>query len=731
MNHQPSVNANLITAGFLLLIPLVFGMPWSVQAGDPAFLASPDFVGSEQCADCHPEQTRLWQGSHHDWAMKPATSATVKGDFNKREFDYSGERYYFFIRDQRYFVNTPGPDGKARDYELVFTFGIDPLQQYLLRFPGGRLQALTVAWDNRPLEQGGQRWFHLYPDGKAVVGDVLHWSNSSQTWNTRCADCHSTNLQKNYRSDSQTFDTTWSEDNVACEACHGAAAGHMSWLEEGQPATSPDKGFLFRLDNWSLWAFKETNVIASLMTPKKSVRIDVCASCHSRRIRIDSATHRGKFLDSHTPRLLDYDLYYADGQIQDEVYVYASFLQSKMYQQGVVCSNCHDPHSLKLKFSGNALCTQCHQSDTFDVSSHHHHGENSAGAQCANCHMPERTYMQIDPRRDHSFKIPRPDLSEALATPNACSNCHAEKPITWVTQQFRQWGIEADKSRDFATAFNEISQASPLAVPGIASIVDDNQTPAIIRASALSRLQQMPNRAAMETAISQLRSPEGLLRLAAVQVLANLPPQYRYPVLSPLLRDPLKSVRLEATRVLGTVATDQLDEQQRAGLQVAIDEYLAVQALNADFETVQLNLGNFHMQRGDMVNAREAYKMALQINPWFIPAMINLSDLDRQRGDLSASQGWLQRGLKMAPDEATLLHAWGLMLVRQKKYQSAMDYLQRAADNAPDNIRFRYIYAVALNSTGDPVRAQNELLKAYRQNRYNRDVLFHADAIVD
>ena len=166
--------------------------------------------------------------------MQAATDTTVLGDFSGTRFDHMGVRSEFFRRDGKFIVRTDGPDGQLADFEVRHTFGVYPLQQYLLELPGGRLQALSIAWDARPREAGGQRWFHLYPDERIDHRDELHWTGRQQNWNFMCADCHSTNLQKNYDAASNSYATSWSEISVGCESCHGPGSEHVRLAGDGQ-----------------------------------------------------------------------------------------------------------------------------------------------------------------------------------------------------------------------------------------------------------------------------------------------------------------------------------------------------------------------------------------------------------------------------------------------------------------------------------------------------------------
>ncbi|MGH6629180.1 MAG: multiheme c-type cytochrome, partial [Burkholderiales bacterium] len=418
----------------------------SAPAASPPPLIAANHVGAKTCAECHAPQYDAWKVSHHALAMQEVAEQAVLGDFNNAEFHYAGVTSGFFRRDGKFMVRTDGPDGKLADFEIKHTFGVTPLQQYLIEFPDGRLQALSIAWDARAREEGGQRWFHLYPKEHITHRDELHWTKLQQNWNFMCADCHSTNLKKNYDETTNSFKTTWSEINVACEACHGPASNHVAWAKkEGdwKRYDAPGRGFAVAYDErkGAAWAMDAQSGSAVRSRPRDTTKeIETCARCHARRGQVSEDYGPGRAIgEGYRVSLLDDGLYWPDGQMRDEVYNHGSFLQSKMHAKGVTCSDCHDPHSHKLRAPGNAVCTQCHLPTQYDARSHHHHAAGSKGAECAACHMPTTTYMVVDPRHDHSFRVPRPDLSVGLGTPNACNQCHADKKPQWAAAAVQKW----------------------------------------------------------------------------------------------------------------------------------------------------------------------------------------------------------------------------------------------------------------------------------------------------
>ena len=470
-----------------------------------ASAAPPTFVGGAKCASCHPTEADAFRGSDHARAMQPATPETVLGNFDQARVTHRGATSTFFRRAGKFFVRTEGPDGKPGEFEIAYTFGVEPLQQYLVPFPDGRLQALGLAWDTRPRAQGGQRWFHLYPDVTLRPPDPLHWTGREQTWNFQCAECHSTDLRKRYDLAANRYATTWAEVTVSCEECHGPGSAHVAWAEKraaGTPYATPGaNGLVVRLGRGAgAWTIKDTQRGIAEWTgpPRSSAELDVCARCHARRRPIvDPHPYGQPFLDTHVPALLDAPLYHADGQIQGEVYEWGSFVQSRMHHAGVTCSDCHEPHRATLRATGNAVCAQCHLPARFDAEGHHHHRPGSEAARCVSCHMPARTYMVVDPRRDHSFRVPRPDLSAALGTPNACTGCHRDRAPQWAADRVEGLGRDArgrpalrprprrratraagrgagaDRRRDRSEPARHRARHGPLALRGVLDARDD------------------------------------------------------------------------------------------------------------------------------------------------------------------------------------------------------------------------------------------------------------------
>ena len=628
-------------------------------------------------------------------------------------------------------MRTDGPDGKLADFEIRYTFGVEPLQQYLIELPGGRLQALGIAWDARPKKDGGQRWFHLYPGQNLRAGDPLHWTGVNQNWNFMCAECHSTALRKNFDAARGAFTTTWAEINVACESCHGPGADHVAWAQakrDGSSYPGRGNGLAIALDERKgvTWASVPATGNAQRSAPRATSReIDTCGRCHSRAARIaDDFVHGASLSDSRRLAHLDDGLYYPDGQIRDEVYEWGSFVQSRMFAAGVTCADCHDPHSLELRRPGNDVCASCHLPAKFDAPAHTHHAKGTPGAACVACHMPTTTYMRIDPRHDHSLRIPRPDLSIKLGTPNACASCHPKKTPQWAADAIRAWTGRAPAGfQNYGDALQAGTQGAEGARGALLAVLDDANAPAIARASAIDRLGPMLTASTLPAVTRALNDSDPVVRLAAVEAVGTADPPTRVRYLPRMLADPVKSVRIEAARALAGPAEGQIAAADRAAFARAVDEYIAVQTFNADRPEARLNLGNLYTARGDAARAIAEYRAALAIDPTSAAARVNLADLYRARGTDAEAEAVLREGLAKAPNAAALHHALGLSLVRQKRMPDALRELGQAAKLAPDNARFAYVYAVGLANAGQKAESMRVLTEALKAHPNDRDVL--------
>ncbi|SDZ50243.1 tetratricopeptide repeat protein [Pseudomonas sp. NFIX28] len=688
----------------------------------PVAVAPAKMVDEQQCQGCHSEQTKHWQGSHHQLAMQQASAETMLGDFNNVSFKAENETTRFSRKDDDFWVNTPGIDGKNADFKVAYTFGIAPLQQYLIELGDGRLQALGVAWDTEK-----NRWFHLYPGQGVNFKSPLHWSKPSQNANFMCVECHTTGYKRNFDAAKNAFDSQWNSLGVGCQACHGPASNHLEWTA------------------------KKTDLIhagfaVDLKDKEATVEIETCARCHSRRAPLDDGYTVGqRLMDDYLPSPLTRELYALDGKIKDEVFEHGSFAQSKMFDKGVRCSNCHNPHSTELKAPGNGVCLQCHntagktsvagvdgkglQAKNYNSIEHTRHTQGQPGSQCVDCHMHGKFYMGNDFRHDHSFSIPNPERAKKLGTPDACLTCHQGKAGDKVTEQFKLWNSATPLQ---APRYDEslwlIRNGQPGAAQALYEQLQRSNLPAIQRATLLAELPLYPSEQALKLATKDLSNPAPQVRESAVRAIsAFLPPPERAPLLTPLLGDPVKAVRIVAARDLLSVARNGLGNAQ-ADWNAAITEYEAVQMSLAERAEANLNMAMLYQASGRSGEVEALLRTALKRDPDFYPALVTLVQWLEAGGRSQEAQALLAQSLKEHPEAALLQHTQGLSLVRAGKTDQAMPALRKAAQLEPDNAQYGYVLAVALHDSGNVEAACEELerlLKVQPANRNARQALIH------
>ncbi|MER2495360.1 multiheme c-type cytochrome [Vibrio neptunius] len=671
------------------------------------------FVGSNACADCHQEAFQAWQGSHHQQAMQHATAKTVLGDFNDTKFEFEGSVNRFFTLNDQFLVNIQGPDGQWHDYQIKYTFGVTPLQQYMVEFEDGRVQLIPFAWDSRPENQGGQRWFHLYPN--MTPKDEFYWTNTGQNWNFMCADCHSTNLEKNYSADTNTYKTTWSEISVGCEACHGAGQAHLDWANSNQPSQAH---FGFDRDLSKAvkeWVIKEGSSTAQPLAIEDTDQMAVCAQCHSRRVQLSESNDHvsGNFLDRYLLSTITPELYHHDGQIHDENYVYGSFLQSKMAEKGVSCTNCHDPHNATLKIPEETVCAQCHSPQEYGSDKHTFHLPNSEASKCTTCHMPETTYMQVDPRRDHSWQIPRPDLSMNIGTPNVCTSCHEDKTDQWANSALEKWfpNSEHRNPRHFSIAFYASAINHNSAGNALSYVAQNSGESAIIRASALQRIANHLGQNSLVALARATKHQNELIRLGAVQGAINYPFDQKWQLLAPLLEDSVYAVRTEAAGALAK-HWQSMTITQKQRIEPALEEYVSIQIYNSDRGFGRTNLGNVYRAKGKLDKAITSYTSAIEIEPYYPNSHINLADLYKSAGKEELALNVLKQGLNAQPSSGVFMYSIGLSLIRQKNKSGAISYFKQATIAEPENAQYWLVYGLSLEQSS-LTQADSSLAKAY------------------
>ncbi|GAB5405752.1 MAG: tetratricopeptide repeat protein [Aureliella sp.] len=746
------------------------------------------YVGRDSCVKCHQDQADKFSGSHHDKAMQPANESTVLGDFSDATLVHHGVESRMYRDGDKYMIHTEGPDGRMIDYQIRYVFGLEPLQQYMVDIPtpdqanadgeppqrdgtAPRVQVLRISWDTEK-----KAWFYLPPpdvEDKLASSDDLHWTGIAQRWNTMCAECHSTNYQKQFEvpeshmelaslsedagsaeSMSETiassnlpasvgkYNSTYFEIDVSCEACHGPGSVHTALAAKWFPGWSREKGF----------------GLADLKSTAEN-QIQACAPCHSRRnVIAGDFTAGDNFYDHYGSQLIAQNIYYPDGQILDEDYVHGSFIQSKMYHKGIRCSDCHDPHSARLKHTGNQVCTSCHQHPVakYDSVSHHFHKPGTPGAQCVNCHMPSTTYMEVDARRDHSLRIPRPDLSQKLGTPNACTGCHLDennvaadkreslelyqdwmlaarngdaevqaeldRADKWCDEACDKWyGEKRMRDTHFGEAIAAAQNQDPDASDRVTELLKlkDHRAPALARASALEALRASDPRRAGELAAESVDDPSPIVRGAAAAALTgHANSKLAVTLIESLLADDRRSVRVEAARNILSMPSNLWSSSASAKLRSAIEELTAGLKYSADRSGAHVSLGILAEQQGRNQQGIQHYQDAIAVESAVTGPRTNLATLLESNLAQQTSGGKIQaqlaetvralrleelrlleRDVNLLPDSAALSHRYGLALYLNRDsvdgaLEKSATYLTRAAELDPRNPQFAQLAAM-------------------------------------
>lgn len=661
-------------------------------------LSKAAFAGTENCKSCHEKEYENWQGSHHQLAMQKADSSTVRANFNTT-VTFNGVTSEFYTKGNNYYVKTADSDGQVKEFKINYTFGVTPLQQYIAEFPEGSYQCLQTAWDTEE-----NKWFDLQPDLDIEPGEWLHWTGNAMKWNTACADCHSTNVHKNFEPESGVYETSFSAINVGCEACHGPGHEHVNFYEIENRGTPPELYMALGMNSKEL--------------------VQKCARCHSRRTQLTSFfDYEGHYLDHYEPQLITAPTYEPDGQISDEDYVYASFVQSKMYANGVSCRDCHDMHSMELKAIGNTLCMQCHE-PKYNSKEHHFHPMDTESAECVNCHMTGKTYMGNDFRRDHSFRIPRPDQSMQYGTPNACNGCHQDKSADWAARKVEKW-YGSDRKDHFS---NHLLKGFAGDKAELFYLLEHQDYPDIVRASAVSYLTSMVSANEVQQIKKYLSDQSALVRNETVKLIGSQQPENGSDLLESVINDPVRMIRINSAEFMSRWQA--LDESNPDHVN-ALAEYTTMLEINADFPSGQQRIAEHAQSKGETQKAIAAYRKALEIDNYSNTARMNLALLLYQNGNAQEAETLYLKVTQQEPEVSYPYFMLGLLYNEQNQPELAASHLARACDREPFLERAFYNYAIMLQQREAYSESLNIIRKGLNRGGQNQPDLLYMKLLAE
>ncbi len=654
--------------------------------------------GVTDCVSCHKTQVSDWKKSDHAKAMDIASDKTILGNFNNITVTHYSQTARFYKKDAAFYMEM-NHEGNTATYKIDFTFGHYPLQQYLVKTTQGKYQVLPFSWDSRPKSEGGQKWFVIYQDEDIKQNDRLHWKQPLQNWNGMCADCHSDGLKRNYDSTTDQFNTTYDNINVGCQSCHGEMPKHDKLKKsEKHIRTQPNI-----INKWLREAGKTTAIWKG--GKRDNAFMDTCFACHSLRSPLTDGIEPTKpFLDQFSPSFLSPPMYHPDGQIKEEVYVYGSFLQSKMYKAGVNCIDCHDQHTMKIKAPDNGLCLQCHSAETFNTKTHTGHQEQTEASQCVSCHMPNTTYMGVDARRDHSFKVPQPHLSTSTNTPNVCTNCHENKDNEWAAKSLEKWHGKPKGYSKTYQHFLDIQNGKPVQLQDHLELINDKTLNAIVRATAITALVQTTQSLSDNTIKPWVNDKEPLIRLAVARVGQLVLPEHKTLTYASLLSDKLKAIRTAAANHL--INVNSIDQTL---LKKAFDELVTANEINTWRGEGHLNQSMTYYKNGQLNKTISSLKSSIDIDPYFPAAYINLADIYKSTGDTRNERAIFDKALKALPNDGMIHYSFGLHLIRTKQKQQSIDAFKQAVKLEPHNGQYLYLYILAKDNVGQTKQALMQL----------------------
>lgn len=671
--------------------------PASPKGSTEEVLLPPDkethalYAGSSACKACHEAAYAAWEKSNHGRAEREYHAGMDKAAFDPaRSPSYPGAKTDVFLdKNGLATILAKGIAEKPQSMPVVRVIGNDPLRQFLVSAPGGKLQVCADSYDPHKNE-----WFDVFGNDGREPGDWGHWTGRGMNWNSMCASCHNTRLRKNYEPATDSYHTAMAEKTVSCEACHGPMKDHVDWQGK-YPHTKGDP---------------------TLRKQTRDQMIDTCGACHARRGEITGDLVPGsRFHDHFSLTLTDEtDIYHPDGQVRDEDYEYGSFLSSKMFHAGVRCVDCHDPHTGKRLIQGNMLCMRCHAGGTqppapvIDPVKHSFHADGSAGNDCTACHMPVTNYMQRHPRHDHGFTIPDPLLTVKHGVPNACNRCHTDQFAEWSLSHVEKWyGEKMDRNtRTRAFLIADARQGKPEARDGLLKLLPAEPIPAW-RASICHLLARWVMEPAVSSGLEKaLADPSPLVREAAVRALVPLMRgggSSIRPAVEKLLDDDSRSVRV----IAAWAVSDKLDLNSRAG-----KELIHQLDLDSDQPLGRMRLSQFAYLRGDAKSAIAQIRKAIAWDKNSAPFHHDLAILLSTTGDTPAAITSLKEAIRLDPQNAEYHYKLGLALGETGNSDVVIAALEKTVSLDPSYARAWYNLGLSYNAADRPADAIRALLKA-------------------
>jgi Flp pilus assembly protein TadD len=544
-------------------------------------------------------------------------------------------------------VNAEGPEGK-QTHRVEQVLGGKNVFYFLTPFRGGRLQVLPVAYDLRRKEwfdtaASAVRHFENLPD------EPIHWTEPAYTFNTACFSCHVSQLTNNYDFKADAYTTTWVEPGINCETCHGAAAEHVRAARalNGKSMNDP------RLISFKKFSAEQIN--------------SACGTCHAKMHPLTAGFVPGdKFYDHYGLTVLDHVDFYPDGRDLGENFTYTTWRLSPCVKASELnCVTCHTS-SGRYRFAGgkaNEACSSCHEAKARNAEAHSHHKPGKGAPGCVSCHMPMTEFARML-RSDHSMRPPMPSATIAFGSPNACNLCHTNKTPQWADSKVRKWHKD-DYQAETLRIGGWIAAARRGDWSKLQEITGYLMGPKrgeVWSASLIQLLRNCPDESKWEGIKACLKDPSPLVRGAAVEALGdNLQPQW-LPLLTPMLRDEYRLVRLRAAASLAGVPAEALSAEDHKARDLATDELLSSFKARPDDTAAYHNLGNLRMEQRDFGKAITAFEDALKLQPQNVSSLVNAALAYNMGGDNTLAEARLRAAAHLEPTNAAVQLNLGMLL---------------------------------------------------------------------
>ncbi|ADE53622.1 multiheme c-type cytochrome [Coraliomargarita akajimensis] len=706
MNTSARRSIPLLTAliAYALFLVLGCGKPESSEGSAtkaPSVRQGPAFpfshnnarqfkIGADACVECHADAVAKWKNSHHGRANRPVSAKNDRAAFTPaRRITESGVIYEMAEASPGKFVLRvidPETEAVSESYDLVGVIGTTPLRQYLAHLPGDKFQTISASYDVL-----NDQWFDVYQGQDRLPGEWGHWAGQGMNWNSNCAYCHTTEYQKNYDFETDSYHSYWTQQSISCAECHVGVEAHVEAAKRGDYTTGLNK-----------------------LTKEQT--LDNCATCHSRRDQLTAdAFELGDRYDDHfslsTPS--QPGLYYHDGQILDEVFVYGSFRMSRMHHKGVHCMDCHDPHSMELTMpvENNMLCMKCHEggvdgAPVIQPELHSFHPADSTGNRCVECHMVQTNYMQIDPRADHGFHSPDPLMTKELGIPNACNRCHTEETVDWAVDWSERWygdKLAESRQRMRARALDAAHNFRPEGMEQLFELLEEEDISAWIATYTSLLANYLPNRRVEEQFKSLLDHEAPIVRERATAALAQT--QGNNDLLIDQLSDDSRSVRLAAAR--GLEMSNNLPAETQAAKE--FNDYLQ---FNIDRPQSLMILANRAAREGNVPELKKYLDRAVQFDKLNGEVYRQGAILFSIAGQSETAEAYLKQGWTISPDNAMFPYSLGLLYAERQDLERAVGYLEETVTMQPDFPRAWYNLSLAYQQLNRPEDAQRAMMRA-------------------